>query len=61
MTKPDDDSQKKKEIDFFKPNYNKTYTGDEVQKYYYDSWEKLKIDVKKKMLRIHVFYYYEHP
>jgi hypothetical protein len=45
MTKPDDDSQKKKEIDFFKPNYNQTYTGDEVQKYYYDSWEKLKIDV----------------
>ncbi len=45
MTKPDDDSQKKKEIDFFKPNYNQTYTGDEVQKYYYDSWEKFKIDV----------------
>jgi len=29
------------EIEFFKQNYKKIYMG----KYYYDSWEELKIDV----------------
>ena len=34
------------EIEFFKQYYKKNYSRDEENKYYYDSWEELKIDVE---------------
>jgi hypothetical protein len=34
------------EIEFFKQNYKKKYSGDEENQCYYDSWQEIKIDVE---------------